>query len=238
MSLAREKVHSDGYNYSKKGSRSKVLTTNEQGRREKRKYVQEEVRKERITEISENIASLKETIKFLQLQKVKYANSEKFLEAAEMNKRILEENTKKRKLEVELQKLSNVEAKSVTYKKRKMAKSSTVTKHDSDDAKSLSSEGGDTDIITSSEGESPPPVGVKNPLAQWLKRSNALPPTSKKGPISRNNEDKQEKECNITSTKEENNKSSIPSVQGDSQTSNCKNATGQNSEDPFLVVNL
>ena len=65
-SFQLEKVHSDGYNYSKKGSRSKVLTTNEEGRREKRKYVQEEVRKEspRFQKISQVLKKLSSSCNF------------------------------------------------------------------------------------------------------------------------------------------------------------------------------
>jgi hypothetical protein len=42
LSLAREKVHSDGYNYSKKASRSQVFGS-EDGKK-KRKYVHQDVR--------------------------------------------------------------------------------------------------------------------------------------------------------------------------------------------------
>ena len=40
--------------------------------------MQQEVRDARISEISENISSLKEAIKFLQQQKAEYSNSERF----------------------------------------------------------------------------------------------------------------------------------------------------------------
>ena len=97
LSLAREKVHSDGYNYCKKGSRSQVFgSTHAQ---EKRKYVPQDVRQNQIKELSEGIVSQKETIQLLQQQKVKYTNAEKFLEPAEINKSISEENQKTRKME-------------------------------------------------------------------------------------------------------------------------------------------
>jgi hypothetical protein len=80
LSLAREKVHSDGYNYSKKASRSQVFGS-EDGKK-KRKYVHQDVRQAQIKELSEGILRQKETINFLQQQTVKYSNTEKFLEAA------------------------------------------------------------------------------------------------------------------------------------------------------------
>ena len=121
LSLAREKVHNDGYNYSKKSSRSRVFGSHEE--KEKRQYVRGEVREARMIELTENISSQEEAIKFLQQQKTKYSNTDKFLEAAEITKSIQEENTKKRKLELELQKLKSKEARSTEYrlksKKRK-----------------------------------------------------------------------------------------------------------------------
>ena len=93
LSLAREKVHNDGYNYSKKSSRSRVFGSHEE--KEKRQHVRGEVREARMIELTENISS-QEAIKFLQQQKTKYSNTEKFLEAAEITKSIQEENTKKR----------------------------------------------------------------------------------------------------------------------------------------------
>ena len=89
LSLAREKVHSDGYAYSKKTSRSQVFGCTDEKR--KRKYVHKEARQTRIKELSESILSQKETIQFLKQQEVKYSNTEKILEAAESNKSILEE---------------------------------------------------------------------------------------------------------------------------------------------------
>ena len=117
LSLAREKVHNDGYNYSKKSSRSQIFGSHKE--KQKRKYVHQEVREARMTELTENISSQTEAIKFLQQQKAKYSNTEKFLEAAEITKSIQEENTKKRKLELELQKLQSKEVRSSEYHLKK-----------------------------------------------------------------------------------------------------------------------
>jgi hypothetical protein len=136
LSLARERVHSAGYNYAKKSSRSQVF--GHQDEKRKRKYVHQEVRQTRMKELSESISSQRETIQFLQQQKVKFSNTEKFLEAAEINKSILEENMQKRKLELELQQLNAKEMRSKTHqakKKRKMVmrEETTNMSTDSDD---------------------------------------------------------------------------------------------------------
>ena len=143
LSLAREKIHSDGYNYSKKASRSQVFGCRDE--KKKRKYVHQEVRQTRIKELSESILSQKETIQFLQQQKVKYSNTEKFLEAAEINKSILEENVKTRKLELELEKLNAKETRSKAYQTKKKQRIDLTKKTSS------SSTSDDTDITSSGE---------------------------------------------------------------------------------------
>ena len=147
LSLAREKVHNDGYNYSKKSSRSQIFGRQEN--KEKRQYVGQEVREARMIELTENISSQEEAIKFLQQQKTKYSNTEKFLEAAEITKSIQEENTKKRKLELELQKLKSKEARSDEYRLKKKKGKSVSHKENS----SSVSADGDTDVDISSDYE-------------------------------------------------------------------------------------
>ena len=68
----------------------------------------------------------------------------KGFEAAEMNKKILEECKKNRKLELELQNMSTSEARSVAYCSRKKRKNGF---HCSTNSKSSTDEGSDTDII-------------------------------------------------------------------------------------------
>ena len=132
LQLAREKVHNDGYNYAKRVSRSQVFGTTEKA---KIAYVRQEVREARIIKLSEGISSQVETIKFLQQQKVKYSNTEKFLEASEINNRILEESKKKRKFELELEKMKAKKARSV---KQKSSSPNKITLGDSTE--------GDTDV--------------------------------------------------------------------------------------------
>ena len=102
-----------------------------------------------MTELTENISSQTEAIKFLQQQKAKYSNTEKFLEAAEITKSIQEENTKKRKLELELQKLQSKEVRSSEYCLKKKKRKSFPQRENSS---SMSAEA-DTDVDISSDNE-------------------------------------------------------------------------------------
>lgn len=163
LSLARKRVHSDGYNYSKKASRSQEFGCKDE--KVKRKYVHQEVRQTRMKELSESILSQKETIQFLQQQKVKYSNTEKFLEAAEINKSILDENVKKRKLETELQQLNAKEMRSKAHEMKKKRKIGARGK-----ATSLSTESDDTDIISSDEE----PASSNDNTMPRLQRSTAV----------------------------------------------------------------
>lgn len=158
LSLAREKVHNDGYSYSKKSSRSQIFGCLEI--KEKRKHVRQEVREARMVELTENISSQSEAIKFLQQQKTKYSNTETFLEAAEITKSI--QNTKKRKLESELQKLKSKEATSSKYHQKKKKRRSSALEEKSP---SVSAEG-DTDVHISSDDE----------LVPKLKRADSVLP--------------------------------------------------------------
>lgn len=69
----------------------------------------------RIQDINESIASITDTIKLLTQQKQQYVNSERFLQAAEINSTILEKNKAKQELERELTKLSKAEKRSKEY---------------------------------------------------------------------------------------------------------------------------
>lgn len=95
--LSPKKVNEDGYVYAKKESRSKYYGGHSTAR-PKRKYRGEEIRKSGIDDINESISSLKETIDLLAQQKKQYVNSERFLQAVDVNNTILEKNKKKREL--------------------------------------------------------------------------------------------------------------------------------------------
>lgn len=98
----------------------------------------------------------------MQQRKTKYSNTETFLEAAEITKSIQEENTKKRKLESELQKLKSKEATSSTYHQKKKKRKSSALEEKSP---SVSAEG-DTDVHISSDDE----------LVPKLKRADSVLP--------------------------------------------------------------
>jgi len=117
------------------------------------------MREENIKNVSSAIQSHQETIALLQKQKQKYSNAEKFLEAAEINKSILEITNQKQLKVKELAELSKAEARAnMVRKKKKVAKKNTNTssvglgtwlKRESSSYES----GGDTDILDKSENE-------------------------------------------------------------------------------------
>jgi hypothetical protein len=76
------------------------------------------MRKDKIQELSGAIQNHNETISLLEKQKQKYSNTEKFLEAAEINKSILEIHQDRQLKMKELAKLEKAETKSRNSKKR------------------------------------------------------------------------------------------------------------------------
>ena len=122
--LAKQKVDSDGYDYKKKRSRSKVYGSSAQRDEcgetaEKKTKVVKEVRDKRIVVIQEDIASCKETIKLLEQQRNKFVTSEKYLQAAEIVEQVKNKRKDMRELELELAKLQKAEARSTKYHKTK-----------------------------------------------------------------------------------------------------------------------
>ena len=221
LQLAREKVHNDGYNYAKRVSRSQVFGTTE--KKAKRAYVRQEVREARIIELSEGISSQVETIKFLQQQKVKYSNTEKFLEAAEINKSILEESKKKRKFELELEKMKAKKARSV---KQKSSSQNKITLGDSTE--------GDTDVIESSDEESLSQTS-RDPSPPPLTRCNAATPEEFRALYSSSSLQSLRNDSVDTTISVEQSNKSLSSGDNKSQGSDCDTGRAFNDEPTFLA---
>ena len=81
--------------------------------------MQSDCREEEMKKISTSIQSYEETISLLQKQKLKYTNSERFLEAVEINKRIMETTEQKQIKVKEMDKLKKAIYKSNLFKKKK-----------------------------------------------------------------------------------------------------------------------
>lgn len=135
LEKARKKLDDEGYNYKKKRSRSiKFGPESSTLSKPKRKYVQSDCRDEEMKKISSAIQSYDETIGLLQKQKLKYTNSERFLEAVEINKRILATTEEKQKKVNEMENLKKAIVRSnLAIKKNKRVpkqskKSSTTLK--------------------------------------------------------------------------------------------------------------
>jgi hypothetical protein len=124
FNLAKEKADSEGYQYKKRKSRSKVFGDGKETKNPKRlKLVTEECQK-RQSQLAEDIKSSTDTMKLLELQREKFVNAEKYLQAAEMVTQISECRTKLRRFQAELTKLQKADGCSKKYHKGKRAISS------------------------------------------------------------------------------------------------------------------
>ena len=155
FALARKKVNDEGYAYSKKVSRSTAFGAAPS--KPKRKYMQSSLREEHIKNLSSAIQSHDETIALLQKQKQKYSSVEKYLEAAEINKSILEMMEQKQLKVKELEKLNKAETRSKKTKKKKIKKeiSSNLPRNIEGwlTKESSSNSGDETEILSENEVE-------------------------------------------------------------------------------------
>lgn len=101
--LARKKVHESGFNYKKKGSRSKdfgnVSTAEEVPKREK---MSQEIRNNRISQLVEDLKEVEVQMRYATLQREKCANVNNFSKALDISKEMGELCNKKRKYQEEL----------------------------------------------------------------------------------------------------------------------------------------
>lgn len=122
--LAKEKADSKGYQYKKRKSRSKVFGDGKETKNPKRLKLVTEERQKRQSQLAEDIKSSTDTMKLLELQREKFVNAEKYLQAAEMVTQISECRTKLRGFQAELTKLQKADSRSKKYHKGKRAISS------------------------------------------------------------------------------------------------------------------
>ena len=90
--LAKEKADSEGYQYKKRKSRSKVFGDGKETKNPKRLKLVIEERQRRQAKLAEDIKSSTDTMKLLELQREKFVNAEKYIQAAEMVTQISEQN--------------------------------------------------------------------------------------------------------------------------------------------------
>ena len=128
--LAKERADSEGYQYKKRKSRSKVFGDGKETRDTTKhvKLVTEE-RHKRQSQLAEDIKSSTDTMKLLELQIEKFVNAEKYLQAAEMVTQISDCRTKLRRLQAELTKLQKADGRSKKYysKRKTASKSKSLT---------------------------------------------------------------------------------------------------------------
>lgn len=151
FTLARKKVNDEGYPYSKKIYSSTAFGVGATPPKPKRRYMQSSLREEHIKSVSSAIQSHDETIALLQKQKQKYSSAEKYLEAAEINKSILEMMEQKQLKVKELEKLNKAQTRSKKTKKKKARKETSSDMPSSLESwltkESSSKSGDDTEIL-------------------------------------------------------------------------------------------
>ena len=150
-------MNDEGYPYAKKISRSIAFGAGGTASKPKRKYMQSSLREEHIKSVSNAIQSHDETISLLQKQKQKYSSVEKYLEAAEINKSILEMMEQKRLKAKELEMLNKAETRSKKIKKKKERKETSSDLPSTIDGwltkESSSNSGDETEIRETDESE-------------------------------------------------------------------------------------
>ena len=129
ITLARQQVHVDGYQYKKKSSRSKTFgdaarsTDTDSGVSEPKKpRWSQEMRQKRLTEIEEDIQGLKAQLRLLEKSREKYSTTNQYERAAEKCKEITSIREKKRWLQSEVAQLQKLGVKSKNYHREKTHK--------------------------------------------------------------------------------------------------------------------
>ena len=130
LSLAREKVHADGYQYKKKKSRSKSFGSGnlaEYSQVTKKLRLTQELRDKRMAEIEEDLAELDTRLMYLERSREKFVAVQQYERASEKSKELSSVRSEKRELMSELSQMQKLEEKSQKYFK---SKKSSVTDQD------------------------------------------------------------------------------------------------------------
>ena len=113
LSMAREKVHAQGYQYRKKKSRSKLFgSKTETPQVAKKPRLTQELRDKRITEINEDLAELDKRLTYLEKSRDKFVAVQQYERAAEKSSSLRAE---KRVLQSEMSQMQKLQAKSQKY---------------------------------------------------------------------------------------------------------------------------
>ena len=119
VSLAREQVHNEGYQYKKKKSRSKTFGSSASQSTEssvaKKPRLSQELRSTRIREVEEDFTELDTRLRYLERAREKFATVKQYEHAAEKSKEIMSLRAEKRKFQAEMAQLQKSEMKSKKY---------------------------------------------------------------------------------------------------------------------------
>ena len=152
IELCRKKLDNDGYNYSKKRSRSKLFGTGsmEHGSSSKKMKMSEHLRTKKVEELTDDIASLADRIRLLQQQRARDEQLKQYMRASAVEEEITKLRKEKRKHEEEVLLIQKKQAKAKWYKDKQSTSSSS-----SDGSSSSSSS---TKTLTSFWGKSVTPA--------------------------------------------------------------------------------
>ena len=132
MELSRKKLDNDGYNYSKKRSRSKLFGTGsmESASSSKKMKMSEDLRTKKVEELTADIASLEDRMRLLQKQRARDEQLKQYMRASAMEEEIAKLRRDKRKYEEEVLLIQKKQEKSKWYKDRKSTSSSSTSSSD------------------------------------------------------------------------------------------------------------
>ena len=119
VSLAREQVHNEGYQYKKKKSRSKAFGSSASHSTEslvaRKPRLSQELRSIRVREVEEDLTELDTRLRYLERAREKFATVKQYEHAAEKSKEIMSLRAEKRKFQAEMAQLQKSEMKSKKY---------------------------------------------------------------------------------------------------------------------------
>lgn len=119
VSLEREQVHTEGYQYKKKKSRSKAFGSSASQSTEspvaKKPRLSQELRSTRIREVEEDLTELDTRLRYLEKAREKFTTVKQYEHAAEKSKEIMSLRADNKKFQAEMAQLQKSEMRSKKY---------------------------------------------------------------------------------------------------------------------------
>lgn len=117
--MARKKLDADGYNYTKKKSRSKAFAPQSSETVEPRQKLTEQAREKKISELCEDMEAVDRMMRCLENERMKLVNMQKYAQAAQVLEQLSDKRKEKRKLSEHLAVLQAKEARAKAYQAKR-----------------------------------------------------------------------------------------------------------------------